>query len=306
MGRHGGSLVLGQKSRLCSSKARNKASFQPVSCQLAFVVKGGFGSGKPHAVDTVEFSGDHFVKMHKLESWVCHTVAGKAKGLNPLRRTRALDNIADKIAEAVEEKTSTAHEPAVPNDVHDCMADLGLDAPSAFAPARQMKTKTDKPMLQQGRSRAKKSTGKPKAAPVECKVLSVLMGDNKVLRVLTRPPHGRRHRSHAWVHAADVPWVLELLHRQWVTGGVDFSPEPSRQRKPYFQIRDRSWQVRARLPSGEYKRKSFVVPWSRISPDGKRSFLSVAQFARDKEAMFHKAVAWQEAMETGLEDPTLW
>jgi len=290
-----------------ASKARNKATFKPVVCQMALTVKGGLGSGRPQAVDAAQFKDEHFVKMHKLESWVCHAVAGKAKGTNPLRRTTTLDKIANMIAEATEEKKPLVQEPAKQVDADDCMADLGLDGPAAsvaFAPAgpeSHCSSKAKRPKA--------KSKGKAKTVPVECKVLTLSVplesrsGSCRALRVLTRPPNGRRHRSHVWVSSADVPWLLESLHRQWVKGGVDVSPEPVRQRKPYWQIRDRSWQVRARLPSGDYKRKNFTVPWSQVLPDGKRSFIPAAQFAKDKEAMYLQAVAWQDGMEAGLLEP---
>lgn len=290
-----------------ASKARNKATFKPVVCQMALTVKGGLGAGRPQAVDTALFKDEHFVKMHKLESWVCHAVAGKAKGLNPLRRTKLLDKIADMIAEATEEKKPMAQEIANQVDDDDCMADLGLDgpaAPAAFAPAGLGSLCSSRAQKAQAKSKRKAKT-----VPVECKVLTLSMppesrsGSCRALRVLTRPPNARRHRSHVWVSSADVPWLLESLHRQWVKGGVDFSPEPVRQRKPYWQIRDRSWQVRARLPSGDYKRKNFTVPWSQVCPDGRRSFISAAQFAKDKEAMYLQAVAWQDAIEAGLPEP---
>ena len=36
-------------------------------------------------------------------------------------------------------------------------------------------------------------------------------------------------------------------------------------------------------------------------PNGKRTFISQAQFAKDKESMYHRAVAWQTAVEEGYE-----
>ena len=292
-----GAKAKAQASRklAAAKKAADKTTFKPVTCQLGYVVKGGFGAGRPQAVNTVEYGNEHFVRMHKMESWVCHAVAGKAKGLNPLRRARALETIADLISEVSDEKAPPALAPAGPRKSEDSLWDLGLDGPSALAPAGH----------DDSAGRKRKTVAKPMTRKCQALTLSLPRelrdGQRRHLRVLTRAPGERLNRSHVWVSTDDVPWVLATLHRQWASGGVEFCPEPVQQRKPYFQIRDRSWQVRARLPSGEYKRKSFCVPWSTIMPDGKRAFISQAQFAEDKEAMFQKAVAWQIAVEEGVD-----
>ena len=287
--------------------AKNKdIAFKPVLCQLGFVVKGGFGAGRPHAVDSADFQNENFVKMHKMESWVCHTVAGKAKGLNPLQRTTLLETLARLIDESVDKQAPKALAPAGQRQEEDCMADLGLDGPSlsAAAPAAPAIKRPCSSRASKG-PRSRKDRRKA-AEPRKCQALTLALppklrdGERRSVRVLTRAPTGRMNRAHVWVVTDDVPWVLQVLHRQWASGGLEYLPEPVQQRKPYFQIRDRSWQVRARLPSGEYRRKTFTVPWSVVQPDGRRVFISQDKFAKDKEAMFHKAVAWQAAVEAGF------
>ena len=285
-------------------KGAAQNTFKPVVCQLAFVIKGGFGKGRPHAIDTVEFKNEHYVKMHKTESWLCHAVAGKAKGLHPLRRTTALDTIAAMIAERTQ-PCKPALALAGQDGEHDCMADLGLDGPPMAARSVQKqlgRASSDRPVGKHSRCPAKRAKS-PALLKCESLLLQLppeLRTDRQhSLQVLTRAPTGRSNPANVWVATKEVPFLVAALHRQWVSGGVDFCPDPVTQRKPYFLIRDRAWQVRARLPSGEVRRKSFTVHWSTVMPNGKRSYISQDQFAKDKEATFHKAVAWQAAIEAG-------
>jgi len=104
-----------------------------------------------------------------------------------------------------------------------------------------------------------------------------------------------------WVEASQVAWVIEALHRQWHGGGVEFTPEASTLMKPYFSIRDRCWQARARTPAGELVRRTFTVPKHATSVDGKKRDFSIREFMEEKEKHFKKATAWQETVEAGTQ-----
>ena len=123
--------------------------------------------------------------------------------------------------------------------------------------------------------------------------------DGLPVRVLSCMPSGRSTKGSLAIHTEDLPWMLGQLRAEVLSGGVDYQPDESLMRRPYFAHRDRSWVVRARPQSGVIQRKTFTVPLFGVDDNGiKMPFTKAAQ-SEVKHTIYEEAVRWKQQVESG-------
>ena len=176
-----------KKARRSSGGKRQPRPFQAVGCRTGTLIQGGCLK-KPVYMPTVDFDGEVFVKLHPREPWLCAIVAGKATGLDPLKRTCAVQVLRLALDEAFQRECallrlpgSTA--PAGNIDNGDAMHGFGLDTieglPLPSVPARERK---------EGK---KKKVVLPPPSRIIVPLPSVLRGAGREsVRALSRPPSG--------------------------------------------------------------------------------------------------------------------
>jgi len=121
------------------------------------------------------------------------------------------------------------------------------------------------------------------------------------VRVLSCLPTGRATKGTVLIHVDELPWLLCQLRAEVAAGGVDYQPEESLLRRPYFSHRDRSWVVRAKTPAGDCKRKNFAVTAFSNDCEGVKSPLSKKAAADKMHAKYEDALHWQQQVENGAE-----
>lgn len=252
-------------------------AWKPPSVVDGIGVIGGRAT-KAMFVPVIRHEGQPFVKCGKRESWLCHAVAGKALGLAPLARTKALESLATAVEAASADQDECASRPQVEEPVDD-MDGLGLDDDEP------VKVKAKPP---------KKTKRIPKILEVQLPVRLQRSG-TQAIRVLAHAPGCKQALA---LHQDHLTWIIETLAHELSKGGVDFEPEESRLSEPYFAVRDRAWVARARGPGGQVLRKSLAVPLVVKTPSGKRA-LTREEFSELKKQKLDEIKDWQEAAIAG-------
>ena len=101
----------------------NKTVWRPLKMEQQFVVKGGM-CNKPYVLDTmpVLVSGEerHFCRIVKSETWLLRCGAGAGAHRGILKRSKVIEQLKDKLADASQKMTQgpavAAHAPAVADD----------------------------------------------------------------------------------------------------------------------------------------------------------------------------------------------
>ena len=284
-------------------------SFQPVVCKQGTVVSGGFLKA-PVFLPTLEFQGESWVKLHIREPWLCRLVAGKATGLDPLKRTSLIEDL----SRAVDGHVRVMPQPAGVKGP----SPKSTSAPAEIAPPAGSMRGFGLDDMAEGRAQERiphprnsrrpdvksKKTEPPKMLVVSLpagaqeKLPSLLRGKQSTFRTLSRAPGQTSFKSTVWVHLCEINWILEGLHRELLDGGVNFQPRETTL-GVYYNLRDSLWQARAKDPSGQVYRKCFNVrKWSCTS-DGRRRVLLPDEFAKIKEEVFQQAQEWMEQVRDG-------
>jgi hypothetical protein len=103
------------------------------------------------------------------------------------------------------------------------------------------------------------------------------------------------------VHIDDVPQVLHVLHSEHKRGGVEYTPEDLKLRKPFFAERDRAWVARAVGPDGQIRRKSLTVSHYELDmTSGVRLPYTRRRFLEEKSMTLRQIEKWQEDVEAGV------
>jgi len=224
-------------------------------------------------VDYVRFTEKAFVKISKREAWLCHCVAGKARGLDPLARTKVLDELIKGCANGGGRDDAPA----------DPMAALGLDDDPVGEAALPMRA-------------SKKSN----VVVYDLSVKSPLVkGQFHIVRCLSRPPGKPLPRGTVYVMSDDLPWVIHALTHEVQAGGVEYEPEDTTLRQPYWMPKVSAWRVRAKLPDGTVLRRQISVPRIVAQDLGCKRSLSDSEFRRSKEAKLLERCAWRDDVEAG-------
>ena len=193
--------------------------------------------------------------------------------------------------------------------MNDAMADLGLDEglPQGLPLEAECRDSRSRRATGKG-SRSRGASGKVGPRPPERLTLQLPQNlrdsGHCEVTVLSRPPGLTNSKGVVWVRAKGVPWVTQILHQQYASGGVDYKPAPARLSQPFFALRDRSWQARAQTPAGDWKRRSFVVSRRVSTSDGRSAFASPAEFQAEKERVLKLALDWQSEVQAGM-DPDI-
>lgn len=224
--------------------------------------------------------GEAFLKVAKRESWVCHSAAGKAAGCNPLARCMLFDDMASLVQCAA--AAAPLEGPPLSADQQDSMAGFGLDEDlPAPAPPKNV-------------TRAAKAKLGPQV--VEVLLPPRLRGSGNQLSV--RCLAGKlRAGAGFYIHTDALGWVIEILSRQVLGGGVEFVPPETKLSEPFFATRDACWVARARGPDGEPVRRSLRVP--RVSTaEGLKRTLSTAEYKELKRCKLGEIKEWQASVPT--------
>ena len=270
-------------------QAKNKGAKKrqtPFQCQEAFVVSGG-KLVKPVAVDFHRFENEAYVKVGKREAWLCQAAAGKARGLDPLNRTRLVDALIAELPHArpvAQEREDAPAEPAQ----RPSMCSLGIDEDDGEFVMKK----------------SRKKGGKPRGPPIEPVWVSVPMrqqGCDQQVRCLSRAP-ASNVRNAIYVHSEFVPWVVETLSNEVALGGVDFEPPSAKLREPWWSHRERAWKCRAKGLDGKTKRKSLAVPMVAIVSRGIKRQLNEREFRDAKAKKLQETQRWRDGVEQGFED----
>ena len=293
---------------------RGPVSFQSIQCTQEFVLKGGCVR-TPMFLPTVKFQEKVFVKLHIREQWLCQLIAGKSRGLDPLRRTSVIQDLHVAVAAIDQDDPGQAatalagsaadssgiSAPAGSADHGTGMLGFGLDAeppavhlgaaaPAGTVPAPQQSIKAVGKI-----SRRRKKN----PAPAEPKVVEVSVpprvqdtaGTPRTFTALTRPPGCHAGNGKCWVLKDELDWILPQLRQELVEGGVAFQPAPTRCTL-HFSIRDSAWCARAKCPLGTWQRKQFAVARCTFTQDGRRRALSQAEFVSKKHQVRQEAQDW--------------
>jgi hypothetical protein len=275
-----------------------KDKFKPVLCKQGFMVHGGLLK-KPECVELIDREDGSFIKVNKRDNWICQLAAGKSSGGNPLKRTTIIEVLLSGIDSLVggrwSQKSSGVE--TLPSTIgKGVVVDIGYDDIDVDLKSSTMgrKTKTGR-QTKAGVHRANK----------HCECVSVYLSsafgrdDDLPVRVLSCMPSGRSTKGSLAIHTEDLPWVLGQLRAEVLSGGVDYQPDESLMRRPYFSHRDRSWVVRAKPQSGVTQRKTFTVPLFGVDDNGiKMPFTKAAQ-SEVKHTMYEEAVRWKDQVESG-------
>ena len=254
------------------------SKFAPVTLVDGVGVLGGFLK-KPAFVLCERVGDEAFLKINKREAWLCHAAAGKAAGCAPLARCRLFDDMAT-LVQQVAAAVPLQAPPPIP-DPPDAMAGFGLDDDLPPPPCR-------KPKNSQGPAKAKLG---PRVVEVILPPRLRGSGDRQSVRCLDGKC--RSHMNGFFIHVDAVGWVIELLGRQVVNGGVDFVPPETKLAQPFFASRDHSWVARARNPSGEIVRKTISVPISVVTAQGAKRNLTAVEYKEFKKAKLEEIREWQ-------------
>jgi hypothetical protein len=279
--------------------------WKPIACQPGFVVHGGLLK-KPAAVDMVEKGGESYIKVNKRDNWVCQVVAGKSCGGHPLQRTSVIEALLSGVESLNggrpefgyhgEQQDSGVGGSPLPGgrDVPQEIVDMGYGDVIDCSLMPAVKCGSRKQAVP-GQMRCRRQA-------VPCDVdLGLPFGreHGDPVRVLSCMPNGRATKGTVLIHVDDVPWLLAQLSGEVASGGVDYHPEESLMRRPYFSHRDRCWVVRAKTPAGVCKRKSFAVP--AYSEDAGGVLLPLSKQARADvmHGKYGDALSWQQKIEQG-------
>jgi len=252
---------------------------------------------KPQHVAMHTFEGQHFVKVVKSEYWLCVAASGKHRDKKPLSRTDLIEKLCASVAA---ETSSESPSPSRSGGVRNGMDGLGLDEPVAAGTSPQTSKHRSRV------SRASYSGQRACEAKRQQHIVTVAAPGNtsdelvKHVRCLAFPPKGlKNQRDCIFLHIDDLPWLIESLAGQVARGGVDYDPEASQLRKPYWSNRDGAWICRAMSPNGELMRKSCSVPVFVTDRHGARRALSSAEYAQVRDDMLAEIQEWQKEVELG-------
>ena len=96
----------------------------------------------------------------------------------------------------------------------------------------------------------------------------------------------------------EVPWLVEVMHKQLKDGGVNYQPDEGRL-SGWFSNRDHAWCARAKDLSGETHRKSFPVSRFGTTQDGRRRPLSMEELKKQKSEVYDGLMDWVGQIQTG-------
>lgn len=253
----------------------------PFRCEEAFVVSGG-KLAKPMAVECFRHEGLAYIKVSKREAWLCHACAGKARGTDPLARTRLIEDIVAALRTAKSDESRAGDAPA------DSMAGLGLDDYTVASSA---------PLPRRGRK------GQPKV-PLESVIATVPMrqqgGSVAQVRCLNKAPGGAKCTKSIYILCDQVPWLVAALAAEVARGGVDFEPPEATLRQPWWAPRERAWKCRAKSLEGSVVRKHVAVPTHIVSDRGVKRPMSDGEFKACKAAKLQDILSWRDQVESGF------
>ena len=255
--------------------------FSEVKVATALAVTGR-ATRKTFVVDSVDFEDNRYIRLHKKETWLCHVVAGKGEHLNPLSRSSLLE-LGWRLVNASDDN----EDPEEEDDFLDTLNEPSSSSPSPPS-CKRRSSALDGPSAKRrtGRGAVKKNTLDPGVK--EAKVSADL-----TVRILLNPPGKNKGAARSlWLDQRDLPLFLAFMQKEVVKGGVDYEPQDSALRLPFWVPRDFCWTARTKDADGSTIRKSFFV--RRFgSIDGKRVLQDAAQIASQKQEAYQRALEWQ-------------